>query len=70
MVWVNGEILVDLDYLEDSNVDIDANFVYASDGKFVEVQFTGEKNTFDTETMMKMVEIAKNSCCDIIEKQR
>ena len=67
---VNGEVLVDLDYIEDSNADVDANFVLTSDNKFVEVQFTGEKNTFDQDTMLKMLEASKTSCLEIIEKQK
>jgi ribonuclease PH len=67
---VNGKVLVDLDYIEDSNADIDANFVCTSEGKFVEVQFTGEKDALDQETMIIMLESAKNSCLDIIAKQK
>lgn len=67
---VNGQILVDLDYPEDSNADVDANFVYTSDGKFVEVQFTGEKNTFDQETILSMLETSKTACTNIITKQK
>ncbi len=67
---VRGDVLVDLDYNEDSNADVDANFVFTSDNKFVEVQYTGEKNTFDQETMIKMLEAAKTSCIEIIEKQK
>lgn len=67
---VNGQVLVDLDYSEDSNADVDANFVCTSEGKFVEIQFTGEKNTFDQEVMITMLDSAKNSCLEIIEKQK
>lgn len=67
---VKGDVLVDLDYNEDSNADVDANFVFTSENKFVEVQYTGEKNTFDQETMIKMLDAAKSSCLEIIEKQK
>ena len=67
---VNGQVLVDLDYSEDSNADVDANFVYTSDNKFVEVQFTGEKDAFDQETMTSMLDVAKDACVKIIEKQK
>ena len=67
---VNGQTLVDLDYPEDSNADVDANFVYTSDGKFVEVQFTGEKNTFDQETILSMLEASKTTCTNIIARQK
>jgi ribonuclease PH len=39
----NGQVLVDLDYEEDSSCDVDMNFVMTGNGNFVEVQGTGEK---------------------------
>ncbi len=67
---VNGQLLVDLDYPEDSNADVDANFIYTSDGKFVEVQLTGEKNTFDQEAILSMLNASKAACTTIIDKQK
>jgi ribonuclease PH len=67
---VNGQVLLDLDYSEDSKADVDANFVCTSEGKFVEVQFTGEKNTFDQEVMTSMMNLAKGACLQIIDKQK
>ncbi len=42
----NGKVLVDLDYAEDSTCDVDMNFVMTGRGGFVEVQGTGEQQTF------------------------
>ncbi len=67
---VNGEVLLDLDYLEDSNADVDANFICGSDGSFIEVQFTGEKNTFSQDTIITMLDRSKVACSNIIEKAR
>ena len=39
---VGGEVLLDLDYLEDSNADADANFVMTASGSWVEIQSTAE----------------------------
>ncbi len=39
---VDGEVLLDLDYREDSRADADANFVMAADGSWVEIQATAE----------------------------
>ncbi len=39
---VGGEVKTDLDYILDSNADVDMNVVMTSDGGFVEVQGTGE----------------------------
>ena len=44
---VNGEILVDLDYLEDSNAEVDANFVFTKNSGISEIQISGEKNPDD-----------------------
>lgn len=43
---VNRELLLDLNYDEDSSCDIDLNLVMDSDGKIVEIQGTGEKGSF------------------------
>lgn len=67
---VNEEILIDLDYNEDSNASIDANFVYTSTSKLVEVQCTGEKTTFDHHTILNMLNITKDVCMNIIEEQK
>jgi ribonuclease PH len=44
---VDGRVLLDLDYREDSRAEIDMNFVMNAEGEFVEVQGTGERATFD-----------------------
>ena len=44
---VDGASLLDLDYSEDSNADVDLNVVMTGDGRFVEVQATAEKVPFD-----------------------
>ena len=41
-----GEVLVDLDYDEDSSCDVDMNFVMTGNGLFVEVQGTAERQGF------------------------
>jgi ribonuclease PH len=44
---VEGRILLDLDYREDSRAEIDMNLVMNAEGEFIEVQGTGERTTFD-----------------------
>ncbi len=53
---VEGEIMVDLDYFEDSRADVDANFVISRNSGFSEVQISGEEKTFDHESIYKMLE--------------
>ena len=44
---VDGNVLLDLDYSEDSNAEIDMNVVVDGAGRFIEVQGTGERTPFD-----------------------
>ncbi len=50
----NGEVLVDLDYNEDSSCDVDMNFVVTGKGNFVEVQGTAERQAFTLEQLNQM----------------
>ncbi len=53
---VKSEVLVDLDYSEDSMAEVDANFVITEKSGFSEVQATGEENTFDKNELVEMME--------------
>ena len=53
---VKNEVLVDLDYSEDSIADVDANFVITQKSGFSEVQATGEENTFQKDELVDMME--------------
>jgi len=44
---VGGELLLDLDYVEDSGAEVDLNVVMTGDERLVEVQATAERATFD-----------------------
>lgn len=56
---LDGEVLLDLDYQEDSSAQVDANFIMTAKGKIVEVQSTAEENPFDTKDLYKMMDIAE-----------
>ena len=58
---VNGKILVDLDYNEDSRADVDANFVFTQKNGFSEVQISGEKSTFSLKTINQMLKLSLES---------
>ena len=53
---VKNEILVDLDYSEDSIAEVDANFVITQKSGFSEVQVTGEESTFNKTELLEMME--------------
>lgn len=67
---VNGEILLDLDYNEDSTAAVDMNVVMTGAGKFVEVQGTAEETPFDKEQMEKMLALAQKGINELIDLQR
>jgi len=55
---VDGEPRLDLDYDEDVRAEVDMNVVMSSEGKFVEVQGTGEHGTFDRAQLDQLIELA------------
>ena len=48
---IDGQVYLDLDYVLDSNADVDMNVIKTSDGRYVEVQGTGEESTFSAEEL-------------------
>jgi ribonuclease PH len=55
---VGGEILLDLDYAEDSTADVDLNVVMTGDGRLVEVQATAERVPFGRDQLDALLELA------------
>jgi ribonuclease PH len=67
---VAGAELVDLDYAEDSRADVDLNVVCLEDGRFVEVQGTGERTPFDEQQFQSLVRVGRQACLQVQELQR
>ena len=67
---VDGEILLDLCYEEDSRADVDMNFVMTAGNKFVEVQATAEHQVYDEGQLAKMIALAKQGVQSLIAKQQ
>ncbi len=67
---VAGEVLLDLDYSEDSTAEVDANFVITGSGNLVEVQSTGEEHTFTEEQLLQMLNLAKQGIQSISTLQQ
>ncbi len=65
----NGEVVVDLDYDEDSDAEVDANFVFASSGKIIEIQGTAEKEPFSEESFLEMLKLAKKATSELFLMQ-
>ena len=67
---VDGEVLLDLCYEEDSRADVDMNFVMTAGAKMVEVQATAEHRVFDDQQLAKMLELARKGVRELIAKQQ
>ena len=55
---IDGEARLDLDYEEDVRAEVDMNVVMSNEGRFVEVQGTGEHGTFDRRQLDQLLELA------------
>ena len=67
---VDGEVLLDLCYEEDSRADVDMNFVMTAAGKMVELQATAEHQVFDDVQLAKMMAFARQGVQELIAKQQ
>ena len=65
-----GEPVLDLDYLEDSAADTDANFVMTGRGGIVEIQGTAEKEPFSEAELASLLGLAKSGISTLVELQR
>jgi ribonuclease PH len=64
-----GTPVLDLDYIEDSAADADANFVLLEGGKIVEVQATAEGACYDEEGLLRLLRLARLGCERIFAAQ-
>jgi ribonuclease PH len=64
-----GTPVLDLDYIEDSNAQADANFVLIGDGNIAEVQATAEGATYDEEALLRLLRLARIGCTEIFAAQ-
>ena len=67
---VDGERRADLDYSEDVRAEVDMNVVMSSEGRFVEVQGTGERGTFDRAELDALIALAVTSIEELDRHQR
>jgi ribonuclease PH len=65
----DSNILLDLDYLEDSTCDTDMNIVMTGSGKFIEIQGTAEKKAFTHDEMNNLIDIAKQGIKQLTDIQ-
>jgi ribonuclease PH len=67
---LNGEILLDLCYEEDSRAEVDANVVMTASGGLIEVQSTAERAPFTREQMDTMLDFAAAGITELFEHVR
>jgi ribonuclease PH len=67
---VEGEVLVDLDYSEDSTADVDLNVAMTGEGRFVEVQATAERGSFGRDQLDELLGLSAAAIEEIGELQR
>lgn len=67
---VDGEILLDLNYREDSLASVDVNFVMTGHSKFIEIQGTAEKKPFSKKTLDDMLKLATKGIQELTQAQR
>jgi ribonuclease PH len=65
----NGTPVLDLDYIEDSGADADANFVLIEGGQIAEAQATAEGATYDEEGLLRLLRLAQIGCAQIFKAQ-
>jgi ribonuclease PH len=67
---VDGELLLDLDYSEDSIAEVDMNVVMDGRGRFIEVQGTGEQTPFERARLDALLDLASGGIDRLLEIQR
>lgn len=67
---VDGIACLDLDYIEDSRATTDLNIIMTSDGKYVEVQGTGEESVFSKSELDQMLEIGAKGINELLQLQK
>jgi len=65
-----GKPILDLHFIEDSHADVDMNIIMKGNGEFVEVQGTGEHNSFSQSTLYSLIDLAKPGIDEIIDRER
>ncbi|NLW91674.1 MAG: ribonuclease PH [Syntrophomonadaceae bacterium] len=67
---LDGEVLLDLEYVEDSRAEVDMNVAMTGSGDFVEIQGTGEKNTYSRAQLDAMLAMAQKGIFELIDLQK
>jgi ribonuclease PH len=64
---VDGVPMLDLDYAEDKRAEVDANFVMAGDGRWIEIQSTAEDTPFSNDAFLALSELARKGIQELFD---
>lgn len=67
---VDGQIMLDLEYVEDSNAEVDMNVVMTGSGELVEVQGTAEGKPFSRQQLNELLDVAAKGIEELIALQK
>ncbi|MEN9798492.1 MAG: hypothetical protein RL653_2188 [Pseudomonadota bacterium] len=67
---VKGEVVVDLDYVEDSTAEVDLNLVANGEGRIIEVQGTAEHKAFERKQLDAMLDAGLSAISELIQLQQ
>lgn len=67
---VEGNILLDLEYVEDSRAEVDMNVVMTGSGRFVEIQGTAEGEPFERSVMDRLADLASEGIRTLTDRQK
>ncbi|MDD3538793.1 MAG: ribonuclease PH [Atribacterota bacterium] len=67
---VDGEMLLDLDFKEDSHAQVDMNIVMTERGEVVEIQGTAEERPFSMTNLNKLIKLAENGIKQVIAREK
>lgn len=67
---VDGRLVTDLCYEEDSNAELDLNLVLAPGGKIIEVQATGERGSFTSDELQQLLTMGEQAAQNIFAAQK
>ena len=66
---VASEVLLDLDYLEDKDAEVDLNLVMTGELEFIELQASGEESVFGDEKLASMLAFGRSGIRELVKKQ-
>ena len=67
---VDDQLVLDLDYHEDSNAQVDMNLIMSEGGAFVEIQGTAERRPFTQDELQTLLDLGRKGCLELIQAQR